>query len=101
MSAPLFLGAEEQVQAEIRELQRWEYRHEQLHKGTSPRTHPFRVFGYYAELWFYGLKKSFVSSKLNLFHIKGHSFPWKIETEMAWALEDGRSLDKLVRIRGG
>ena len=101
MAAPLFLGADEQVMAELKELQRREAHHLAFDKESSPRTLPFRILGYWTLTFFGGVKKAFTNNGLVNFHVRGCNFPWKMETQTAWALEDGRTLDGLVRIRGG
>lgn len=99
ISSPLFLGGEKQVQAEIRELQRQERRYLYLNKEISPRTYPFRVLGYWTTLFFNGIRKAFTNRGLINFHIKGNNLSWKMETEAAWALEEGRALDGIVKIK--
>ena len=101
MSAPLFLGPEEQVKAELKELRRQEYRYLQLNKEISPRTWPFRVMGYWTSLLFGGFRRAFSSGGLINFHVKGNNFPWRMDTDLAWALEGGRLLDEIVRIKEG
>ena len=99
ISAPLFLGSDKQIQAEIRELQRQEQRYLYLNKGISPRTYPFRVLGYWTRALFGGVGKAFTNRGLINFHVKGNNLPWKMEIEAAWALEEGRALDEIVRIK--
>ena len=101
MSAPLFLGPDEQVKAELKELQRQEEEYLQLNKEISPYTWPFRVLGHWTTLVFGGFKRAFTSGGLINLHVRGNNFPWKIDTDSAWALEGGRSLDEIVRIREG
>lgn len=99
MSSPLFLGGDKQIQAEIRELQRQEQRYLYLNKEISPLTYPFRVLGYWTTLFFGGVTKAFTNKGLIKFHIKGNNIAWKLEAEAAWALEEGRALDGIVRIK--
>lgn len=57
---------------------------------------PFR-FGYYL-LWkvFKGFRSVFTSEKFVFMRVKG-SGVWKLNTNAAWALEDGKAIDRLIK----
>ena len=99
MSAPLFLGPDEQVKAELKEIKRREQEYLQMNRELSPYTWPFRVLGHWTTLYFGGVTRAFTSGGLINFHVKGNNFPWKMDTDSAWALEGGRSLDEIVKIK--
>ncbi len=98
-SAPLFLGPEEQIKAELKELRRQEREYLQMNREISPYTWPFRVLGHWTSLFFGGSKRAFTMGGIINFHVRGRNFPWKMDTESAWALEGGRSFDELVTIK--
>ena len=46
-----------------------------------------------------GVAKAFTNRGLIKLHVKGNNIAWKLEVEAAWALEEGRALDSIVRIK--
>ena len=98
-SAHLFLGPEEQIKAELKELRRQEQEYLQMNREISPNTWPFRVLGHWTALFFGGCKRAFTMGGLINFHVRGKNFAWKMDTESAWALEGGRSFDELVSVK--
>ena len=98
-SAPLYLGPEEQVRAELKELRRQEKEYLQMNREISPLTWPFRVLGHWTFLFFGGTKRAFTMGGFINFHIRGRNLAWKMDTDSAWALEGGRSFDEIVTIK--
>ena len=78
-----------------------QHREERLHAyaKTNLLTLPFRQAAYWLWRLFTSTKRAFTSEGFNYLHIKGYSRTWKLDREPAWALDDGKALDKLVKIK--
>jgi len=66
---------------------------------TNLLTLPFRQASYWMWRGFIGVRRAFTSEGFNYLHVKGYNRVWKLDREPAWALEDGKALDKLVKIK--
>lgn len=63
---------------------------------TNIMTSPFRTFGFLLWKGFRGLKTLFSSEKFVFMSVKG-SGVWKLNTNAAWALENGKAIDRLIK----
>ena len=98
MSEPLFIGGDEQVRLELKELQRRKDR-ETAFARDDYLAMPFKQAGYWFGSWFLAVKKAFLNTGVIQFHVRGKNISWKLERDRAWSLEDGRYLDTLVNIK--
>ena len=97
-SAPLFLGGDAQIRLELNELQRRKDWKTATAKGDR-LSFPIRQLGYWAGWTFFSVKKAFTGTGIINCHLAGNNLAWKMERDGAWALEDGRTIDGLVRIK--
>ena len=93
-------NAEQKLEATIAEMARREER-TYAFADTNPLTLPFRQTGYWMWRGFVGIKSAFTGGRFHYLHIRGHIRAWKIDKDPEWALDDGRALDKLVKIKLG
>lgn len=98
ISSPLFLGDDAQVQAALAKLDRQEA-YDSAHDKKSILTLPFRLAGYWMGQGFRALRKAFTNEGFILLHIRGNNRTWKVEKDTAWALDDGKTLDRLVKVK--
>lgn len=101
ISSPIFNDdAGQKLEATIAEIARREGR---LHafSRTNLLTLPFRQAKYWIPRGFMGIRKAFTSEGFHYLHVKGKSRLWKLDKDPAWALDDGRALDRLVNIKLG
>lgn len=98
ISAPVFLGGDAQVKIQLKELQYQEDR-DYAFARDNLLSWPFRQAGFWIGSIFLAVKKAFTNTGIIQFHIKGHNISWKMERDRAWALEDGRFIDNLVKIK--
>ena len=93
-------NAEQKLEATITEMAR---REEQLYAFAKSNllTLPFRQAAYWIWRGFVGIKSAFTGGGFHYLHIRGNIRAWKIKKDPEWALDDGRALDKLVRIKLG
>lgn len=89
---------DQRSKATIAEIAR---REERLHvfARTNLFTLPFRRAGYWMWRGFVGIKSAFTSGGFHSLHVRGNNMVWKLDKDPAWALDDGKALDKLVRIK--
>ena len=66
---------------------------------TRIMTRPFRHLNYFLWRGYQSLKQVFSLQGFIDLRIKGKNGSWKIDRNAAWALDDGRALDKLVKHR--
>ena len=90
--------AEQRVEAAIAEITRREERLRAFAK-THILTLPFRQAGYWAWRGFMGARRAFTSEGFYYLHVKGNNRVWKMDKDPAWALDDGRALDRLVKVK--
>lgn len=64
---------------------------------TRIMTIPFRRFSFAIWKGFTAMKRLWVSEGFILLSIKGHNGTWKLNRNVAWLLEDGKALDRLVK----
>ena len=50
---------------------------------------------------FNGIKRAFTNDDFYFLHVKGNNRVWKLAKDPAWALDDGKALDRLVKIKLG
>lgn len=99
ISSPLFTGDNDQIMAEMAELQRRKERANAFNKDGGLLTLPFRQALYWMGRSVAAVKKALFNEGFLKFHLKSRSVTWKIEKDADWALDDGQALDKLVKIR--
>ena len=66
---------------------------------TRIMTRPFRHLGYFMWRGYQSLMQVISQQGFIYLQIKGRNGKWKIDKNAAWALDDGRALDKLVKHR--
>ena len=62
---------------------------------TRIMTSPFRTMSFLIWKLFRGFRSVFSSEKFVFMRIKGKGV-WKLNTNAAWALQDGKALDRLI-----
>ncbi|MCJ1355219.1 MAG: hypothetical protein MMC33_005210 [Icmadophila ericetorum] len=60
-------------------------------------TLPFRQASYWTYRGFRAAKKTWSKEGFIYMRVMGYNLAWKIDREAAWALEDGKAIDRLVR----
>lgn len=101
MSSHIFNDdAEQKLEATIAEIARREERLRAFAK-TNILTTPFRQAGYWMQRGFIGIRRAFTSEGFHYLHVRGNNRVWKVDKNPAWALDDGRALDRLVKIKLG
>ena len=101
ISSPLFNNdAEQKMEATIAGIAR---RDERLRAfaQTNLLTLPFRQAGYWMWRGIMGIRSVFTKGGFHYLHVRGKNRVWKLDKDPAWALDDGKALDKLVRIKLG
>lgn len=90
--------AEQKLEATIAEIAR---REERLHAfaKTNLLTLPFRQAGYWMWRGFMGIRRAFTTDGFYHLHVRGYNRAWKMDKDPAWALDDGKTLDRLVKIK--
>ncbi|KAL2037354.1 hypothetical protein N7G274_009839 [Stereocaulon virgatum] len=92
--------SERRLQAALADLK---HRQEQL--AAFAKTHlmtlPFRQAGYWIWRGCVGLKRAYTSEGFLYLHLKGNNRVWKMDRDPAWALDDGKALDRLVKVKIG
>ena len=91
-------NAEQKLEATIAELARREERLRAFAK-TNLLTLPFRQAGYWMWRGFMGIRRAFTTYGFHHLHVRGNNRAWKMDKDPAWALDDGKALDKLVKIK--
>ena len=101
MSSLLFNDNNEQkVEAAIKEITRREERLRAFAK-TNLLTLPFRQAAYWMWRGFMSVRRAFTNERFHYIHVKGHRRVWKLDSDPAWALDEGRALDRLVKVKIG
>ncbi len=98
ISAPLFMGGEDQIMAELADIKRREARANAFDTETI-LTLPFRQAAFWIGRGFAAIKKAFTNQGFLRLHVKGHNITWKLDKQAAWALDEGQALDKLVKVK--
>ena len=62
---------------------------------------PFRQAEYWMWRGFVGIRRAFTTEGFHLLHVRGNNRAWKMDKDPAWALDNGKALDKLVKIKLG
>jgi len=93
-------NAEQRIEAEIEQMTQREERLQAFAK-TNLLTLPFRQAGYWMWRGFMGVRRAFTNEGFIYLHIKGYNRVWKLGSDPAWALDDGKALDKLVKLKIG
>lgn len=72
---------------------------EEMHKQNRTKllTMPFRQGGYFIWRAFNGMKTIMSSEQFVYVHIKGRNGVLKLDQNAAWALDEGKAIDKLVK----
>ena len=91
---------ERRIEAEIRAIKLREERLRAFAK-TNIMTLPFRIMGYWLWRGFIGVRRAFTGEGFNYLHIKGNNRVWKLDRDPAFARDDGKALDRLVKIKLG
>lgn len=91
---------EQKLEAAIAEIAQREKRLRAFAK-TNLLTLPFRQAGYWLWRGFVGVKRAFTREGFHYLHVKGYNRVWRLDRNPAWALDDGKAMDKLVRIKLG
>ena len=92
--------AEQKLEATIAKIARREERLSAFAK-TNIHTLPFRQTGYWMWRGFIGIRRAFTNEDFHFLHVRGNSRVWKLAKDPAWALDDGKALDRLVKIKLG
>lgn len=66
---------------------------------TNLLTLPFRQAGYWMWRGFVSIRMAFTGDNFHYLHIRGKNRVWKMDKDPAWALDDGKALDRLVKIK--
>ena len=76
-------------------------REERLHAfaRTNLLTLPFRQAQYWMWIGFMNMRRAFTSEGFHYLHVRGKNRAWKLDKDPAWALDDGKALDRLVKIK--
>ena len=99
LSSRLFQkNREQQVEAAIEKITHQEERLRAFAK-TNLLTLPFRQAGYWMWRGFMGIRRAFTNERFHYLHVKGQNRVWKFDSDPAWALDDGRAVDNLVKIK--
>ena len=99
LSSHLFDNNRQQrVEAVLAEIHHREERLRAFEK-TNLLTLPFRQAGYWMWRGFLGVRRAFTGQGFGLLHVKGKNLNWKLDKDPAWALDDGKVLDRLVKIK--
>lgn len=99
LSSQLCSGnAEQKIEALIEEIAD---REEQLKASakTNLLTLPFRQASYWMWRGYIGIRRAFTNEGFHHLHVKGHNRVWKLDSDPAWALNDGKALDRLVKVK--
>ena len=92
--------SERNIQAALADLN-----HRQKKLAAFAKTHlmtlPFRQAGYWIWRGCVGLKRAYTSEGFLYLHLKGNNRVWKMDRDPAWALDDGKALDRLVKVKIG
>lgn len=99
ISSPLFTGNDDQILAEMAELQRRKERANAFDNNGGLLTLPVRQASYWMGRSIAAVKKALFNEGFLKLHLKGRNITWKLEKDADWALDDGQALDKLVKIR--
>lgn len=96
ISAPLY-GHEKRLSANTAaEARRRLEKMRELNK-TRILTLPFRQASYLTWRAYRGLKDIMSPNQFIYLHVKGKNGVWKIDQTAAWALDEGKAIDKLVK----
>ena len=68
---------------------------------TNLLTLPFRQARYWMGIGFVAVRRVFSNEGFHHLHVRGNNLAWKMDKNPAWALDDGKPLDKLVKIKLG
>ena len=88
------------IEAEIRAIKQREERLRAFAK-TNIFTLPFRITGYWMWRGFIGVRRAFTGEGFNYLHVSGKNRAWKLDKDPAYALDDGKALDRLVKVKLG
>ena len=94
----LFIAPIKLSPAERRIAQQQEDRKRE-HDKSRILTLPFRQASYWMWRGFQSIKKALWKSDFIYVQVKGRNLPFKLDRDAAWALDDGRALDRLVKHR--
>ena len=86
------------LEARIKELTQEEERLEAFAK-TDFLTLPFRQGAYWTKRTYMAVKSALISDRFHHIHIKGYNRVWKLNNNPVLALDGGKALDNLVRIK--
>ena len=93
LSAPLFNSAPKMDnlarQQEIDLIRGWQ--------KNNLMTLPFREAGYWTWKGLKTVKKTWNQEAFIYMRVKGKNGTWKLDSDPAWALDEGRALDRLVK----
>lgn len=99
LSSHIFnVDPEQKLEATIAEIARREDRLRAFAK-TNLFTLPHRLVGYWVRRGFIGIRRAVTLKGFHYLHIRGNNRAWKLDKYPAWALDDGKALDKLVKIK--
>ena len=101
ISSPVFNDdAQQKLEAAIAEIA-WREERLRAFAKTNLLTLPFRQAGYWIWRGFVGIRSAFTVGGFHHLHVRGNNRVWKMDKDPAWALDDGKTLDKLVKIKLG
>ena len=92
--------AEQKLEATIAEITRRDKRLRAFAKANV-LTLPFRQAGYWMWRGFIGIRRAFTNEGFHYLHIRGNYRAWKMDKNPVWALDDGKAIDKMVKIKLG
>lgn len=101
ISSPVFNDdAQQKLEATIAEIS-WREERLRAFAKTNLLTLPFRQAGFWMWRGFVGIRSAFTGGGFHYLHVRGNNRVWKLDKDPAWALDDGKTLDKLVKIKLG
>ena len=89
---------ERRIEETIQEINHREERF-RAYTRTNLLTLPFRQGSYWIWRAFTYVRETWTQQRFLHLHIKGHSRTWKLFADPAWALDDGKAIDKLVKVK--
>jgi len=99
LSSQLCSGnAEQKIESLIKEMTDREEKLKASAK-TNLLTLPFRQANYWMWRGFIGVRRAFTNEGFHYLHVKGQNRVWKLDSDPAWALDDGKALHRLVKVK--
>ena len=98
ISSPIFNDdPQEKWKATIKDIT-WREERLRAFVKTNLLMLPFRQAEYWTWRGFVAIKSAFAGGGFHHLHLRGRNRVWKLDKDPAWALDEGKALDKLVKI---